>query len=247
MKIWTFSVIYNEAPMLKWFLRHYETFVDRMVFWDEHSTDGSRELIHAHPKAQLRDWPHRGLDDEQFRLTANYWPSKDGVKHGVDFVAFVDADELLYHPDPITALQTESADAVRSKGYALISATGWPQDDGRQIYQQVRTGVTQDNYSKTLWRRPGFAIDYSHGRHDIHCFDGRISEDTKWKLFHLHHVGGPQETKFRNQRNLNRAIDKKFAWAYEPKQEKLRTGGTSAWVLDAIKDNKLFDVMEDPI
>lgn len=246
MKAWTFSVVYNEAQVLKYFLRHYETFCDRMVFWvDEASNDGTKEMILAYPKAEFRPWPHKsGLDDEQFIQTSNHWPSFDGINHHCDWVAFVDADELLYHPNPYKALEDEKADAIRSRGYALISPNGWPQDDGRQIYEQIRTGVHQDNYSKTLWHRPKCQIGHSHGRHDVQHFDGRIGESVEWKLFHCHHVGGPDDTKQRNLRNIDRANEKKFAWAYQPDQEEKVSGGTVNWVRDAIVNNRLFDVME---
>ena len=246
MNAWTFSVVYNEAKILPYFLRHYETFCDRMVFWvDEASNDGTREMIMAHPKAEFRPWPHKtGLDDEQFIKTANHWPSFDGVNHHCDWVAFVDADELLYHPEPERALREEKSDAIPARGYALISATGWPLDDGRQIYDQVPTGTYQDNYSKTLWHRPQCAIGHSHGRHEVHRFDGKIGELSDWRLFHCHHVGGADDTKQRNLRNIDRANDKRFAWAYMPDQEEKGSGGTERWVLDSIKNNSLFNVLK---
>lgn len=247
MKIWTFSIIWNEAKVLPLFLRHYETFVDKMVFWVEPGTDATEEILRAHPKAWVLKWPHTGLCDDEFRNTFNYWPHRLGIDHNVDFAITCDADELLWHQDPIGALNVMQYDAATARGYALIDPAGFPRDDGRQVYDQVRTGVRQPNYDKMLIFRPGFRIEFSHGRHEVHYYGGRIPPLPTWRLFHLHHLWGAGHTGARNKRNLDRCLDKKYGWAYTEKQEQQRSGGTVGWVNDAIQSGRLMDVMKDPL
>lgn len=249
MKVWTFSIIYNEARVLPFFLRHYRTFCDRMFFWvDPFTDDGTRELLAAEPKAIVTEWPHKtGLDDEEFKATFNYWPRKLAAEHGIDWAIACDADELLWNPNPDKAFTTYETDAMKSRGYALIDPKGFKKDNGKQVYEQVKTGLRQDNYDKHIIFRPSFPIDFSHGRHEVHSYGGRLAPEATWKLYHLHHLWGVQHTKERNARNIERAKEKRFAWAYTPKQEALATGGTAKWVEDAIKNKALIDVVKEQI
>lgn len=246
MRVHLYSIMYNEAKLLPYWLRHYSPWVEKMIVYvDKASNDGTLELLKANPKVEARTWPHdTGLDDEQFIQTCNYWPNLEGVKNGVDFVGFVDCDELLYHPKPLEALQSQSTDIFRAKGYALISQFGIPKDDGRQIYEQVRTGIEQENHSKFLLWRPGFRICHHHGRHEFPEYGGRMDSRFVFKNFHLHHLAGSSATRERNQRNYQRANDKAFAWNYSDESEQKGIGGTERWISEAIVNNRLFDVME---
>lgn len=236
--------MWNEARVLPLFLRHYEKFVDKIVVWVEPSTDGTEDILRAHPKVWLLDWPHRGLDDDEFKATFNHWPRKLAAEHGIDWAIVCDADELLWHPNPAKAFATYETDAMKATGYALIDPKGFKKDNGKQVYEQVKTGVRQDNYDKQIIFRPSFPIDFSHGRHEVHSYGGRLSKEPTWKLFHLHHLWGVEHTEERNARNFQRANDKRFAWAYTPKQEALATGGTANWVENAINNKQLFDVVK---
>lgn len=249
MKVWIYTIVFNEAKILPYTLRHYSPWVDRFVVWvDQATNDGTVEILKANPKVELRTWPHNtGLDDEQFIATANYWPSEEGRKENCDWVGFIDADELLYHPEPLELLKIASVDIIRAKGYALISPSGVPKDDGRQIYEQIPTGVFQSNHSKYLLWRPGFDIHHHHGRHDRPNFGGRMDDAYRMKNLHCHHLEGIAATKNRNKRNFSRANDKRFAWNYSDENEGKGIGGTALWVDRAIKEGALFDVMKDPL
>lgn len=247
MRVWVFSIMWEEETLLPLFLRHYETFCEKIVVWVEPGKDRTEEMLKAHPKVWPLAWPHRGLNDEEFKNTFNHWPSKLGQEHQVDFCITADCDELVWHPNYKQAFKDQSADMFYTKGYALIDPNGFPKDDGRQIYEQVRTGVEQSNYCKPIIFRPGWNPDFSHGRHECHSYGGRIAKKPTFKLFHLHHLFGAESTRERNQRNTERCLEKRYAWAYSQKQEQLATGGTKSWVENAINNNQLFDVVSVPL
>lgn len=232
--------------MAPYWIRHYTPWVDRLIVYvDAATNDGSLELLQANPKVEARAWNHStGLDDEQFIQTANHWPNKEGRENHLDWVGFVDADELLWAPDYKKLLRTDKTDAIRSRGYALISRTGWPVDDGRQLYEQVVTGVEQTNHSKFLIWRPGFDISHNHGRHDFPAYGGRTNGEFMMKNYHCHHLA-PEETVQRNQRNYDRAHEKRFAWNYEKGNESKGIGGTALWASNAM--NNLIDVTKADI
>lgn len=234
MKVWIFTVCWNEARMAPWFLRHYAPWVDRIIAWVEPSTDGTEEILRACPKVSINRWQHEGLDDEAFMLAVNQCYQG---RMPADWVAFVDMDELLWHPDIVSLLTHAKADVIQATGYALLSPTGWPKDDFHcQIYDHVPTGVPQWNYNKILLSRPRAMLQHTIGRHSYDGtfpkYQGRLMCGSGLKLFHCHYIGGPEDTAERNQRNYDRCRDKKYAWnmvSHDPKQV-----GTVEWVRESL-------------
>lgn len=246
MKVWTYSICWNEARMAPWFLRHYEPWVDRMVVYLEPSTDDTEKILSACPKVEIRPWLSQGLDDEKFLATVN--ESYLDARGKCDWVAFVDLDELLFHPDMKRVLEAADGDIFRSTGYALISKTGWPDLKNRgQLYEHVPTGVRQPNFDKLLLARPSLNLQHTIGRHTYPGawpkHKGQVASSVL-TLLHAHHVGGVEDTARRNRRNYARARDKKFAWNYEPTTEANPTQvGTVAWVKHALGNGQMQDVV----
>lgn len=245
-KVWTFSVCYNEARMAPWFVRHYSPWVDRMVIWDESSTDETQDILRGCANVDLRPWPHRGLDDNRFLEAVNGWYQEARGK--ADWVAWVDMDELIYHPNMLEMLEKTDADVMPSTGYALISPSGWPDAKSKgQLYELVRTGLRQTNFDKKLLFRSSINMTHTFGRHtysDWPKHNGKESPDVGIKLLHCHHVGGVEDTAQRNRRNYARALDKKFAWNYAtgPNDDPNQSGSV-AWVKNGIEKDLLIDVM----
>ncbi len=246
MKVWTLSIFWNEERMARWFIRHYEPWVERMVVWLEPSSDKTYEVLKQCPKVDLRKWPHRGLDDDRFTEAVNSWYHEARGK--ADWVGFFDADELLFHENILSVLEKADGDIFPSTGYALISKTGWPESHLKgQLYDHVRTGVRQPNYDKQLLHRPKLNVTQAVGRHvysdKFPKHDGKLCTDAGLKLLHAHHTGGIDDTAARNRRNYARALNKNHAWNFAPgHNENPKQLGSVAWVADAIKNNRLIDV-----
>jgi len=244
MNVWVYTICRNEAVMMPFFLRHYETFATKIIAYDEQSTDGTREMLKAHPLVEVREWPHKGLDDEHFLNAVNtFWIGAD-----CDWVIWADVDELLYHPNPFFELACNDASAIRSIGYALISANGFDPKAVGQIYDQVKTGIRQPNYDKIICWRPQVKMVHTIGRHTYQgqfpkC-SGLISDIPGFYLLHCHHVGGVEWTRQINQRNYDRAVNKKYAWNYSPgHNDDPNQVGSVAWVQSAIQNGKLEQVI----
>jgi glycosyltransferase involved in cell wall biosynthesis len=248
MKLWTFGIIRNEVALLPWFVRHYSQFAERMIFWDDKSTDGSVEFLKAQPNCEVRPWPFdTGLDDEKFTDAANWWYKE---AHGnADWVAWVDCDELLYAPDMRSILENAKGDVIPSTGYALISKHGMPTDDGHsQIYDLVKTGAPQPNYNKRILWRPEISILHANGRHyyegKFPLHSGVECRDYGVKLLHLHHIDGVAGTLERNARNYERAHKKHLAWNYDAEHNfDPNQVGSVAWVERLIATNALVNVI----
>ena len=99
MKVWAYVICWNEEVMLPYYLRHYEIFCDKIIIYDNMSTDRSQEIIKAHPKCELRLYDSKGevRDDLYLKIKNHAW--KEARGQGIDYVIVGDTDEFLYHPN----------------------------------------------------------------------------------------------------------------------------------------------------
>lgn len=242
MKIWVYSVCWNEIAMIKFYLRHYSLFADKIIIWDENSDDGTREEILKCPNAELRDWPFKGMDDDKMLLAYDQWTTAE-ARGQCDWIMTPDIDELIYHPDLRSVLAETKFDVLAGKGYALIGNGPIPQGEG-QVYDYIKTGAPQDNYTKWIIWRSGVNIRHTHGRHDPPVWtDGKVNPEPVCKLLHCHYFS-PEYTRIRNHRNVSRHVNPgKFCWNYSPEWEEKKWRGTHTWAQDLIDNNKLEQVV----
>lgn len=243
-KVWVYTICWNEAAMMPWFLRHYGSFAERIVVWDERSADGTREILEAFPTVEVRDWPWRGLDDERFlRMVNSGWKEARGQ---ADWVMWPDVDEILWHPSPLEALASAQGDVIPAVGYAMITRLPIP-THGEQIYHTIKTGHRQDNYDKRIIWRPDIEMTHTIGRHTYPGqwprFTGQLDNRVSFKLLHYHYFG-VEHTKERNRRNYERAVNKRYAWNYDAgHNDNPLQNGSVAWVRRILEENLLEEVI----
>lgn len=174
---------------MPYFLRHYETFVERLTFFDGDSTDHTRQIIASCPKAFCSEWPgSKALVDDEFTEFANsQW--KEARGHA-DWVIWVDADEFLYHPEITKVLAEYLEQGVEIplvQGYTMLSDS-FPTTSG-QIYDEIKTGVPDNVWAKRAIFRGD--IRWNVGRHsidDTQC-NGKASPTAELKLLHYRGLG----------------------------------------------------------
>ena len=164
MTAWLYCICRNEARLLPYLLRHYTTFVDKLIFYDDQSDDGTRDLIRACPSAELRDWPgsHGIVDDEFLNFANEQWKEARGK---AEWVIWIDADEFIYHPDIKNVLDRylkEGVDLPQILGYTMVS-DHFPTTSG-QIYDEIKTGFYDDVWSKPAIFRSN--MRWNMGRHN---------------------------------------------------------------------------------
>lgn len=246
MKVWVYSICKDEGEMIMDYLNHYGSFAEKIIVYDEQSTDGTREMLLANPKVEVREWPHKGLDDVKFVHCIN--SSYHEAAGKADWVMFPDIDELLYSPNIEHVLKNAKEDMILARGFALIhdGKQVLTTKSGHQIYDIIKTGYPQSNYDKYICWRPHVQVTHNIGRHSTdgypHC-SGVVGTVPKLKLFHCHHVWGVDHTRKVNARNMERAVVKQFAWNYSPQHNTPNQVGTEAWVRHLIDNNLLFDVV----
>jgi hypothetical protein len=255
VRIWVFAYGFNEVAVLPFWLRHYSAFADQIHVWDDHSTDGTRELLAAHPKVVLHDWPGTDGMDEEMNLELAH-ASYPLARGHADWVMWPDMDEFLYHPDMHNYLAGRKAagrEAIYAWGYNMIAENGLPPDDGKsQIWELLRTGVHAPVYSKPIIFQPHIDLRWARGKHHLYDGAGSInvgpvpqwfrSDEWEIKLLHYRYLG-VEYTRARNRRNYARfrmnTGDKGQAWAVS---ENYRGEGSPEWVVQVFPGR--YDVVD---
>jgi len=220
MKILVFVITYNCRDVLPFFLRHYETFADEISAFDDHSTDGTREMLKAHPKVILRDWPHEpGINEDLFLAHWQEWYPK--ARGAFDWVFIPDPDEMIYSPDMLGTLalaKSVGIEVIKPTGFNMMG-DGLPKDDGRQIYEINQMGVHAPVYSKPVVFDPNIKINWIRGKHDLENCNPVVGRETGMKLLHFRYLGA-EYTRAKNAKNYARcgllSGDKGAAWSCSP-------------------------------
>jgi len=225
MKIVICCYLRNEMPFFPYFLRHYSTFADKIVIYDDGSDDGTVDAAKANSLVELRAYPKGNSQTSQFDdiamvqfASSEYRRFKD-----YDWLMWPDADELIYHPDMRGELgrQLEAgADVIAPIGYNMQS-DHFPTTDG-QVYDEVFMGTHDGFCSKPVVCRP--SVDHkgwSPGKHAL----ARIVPGFKivlghtivpsMKLLHFRWLGR-EYWELRNARNLSRFSPQQHGTGYGP-------------------------------
>jgi hypothetical protein len=123
-RVHLYAQCWNDAFMLPFFFRHYDSLVERYIIFDDGSSDGSLCLLRAHPRVDLRPFPRS--DPASFVLSEQSLSNecwKESRGHA-DWVIVTDIDEHLFHPAMPAYLRQCAIDGVTllpSLGFQMIS------------------------------------------------------------------------------------------------------------------------------
>jgi hypothetical protein len=204
LHVYTFN--WNERPLVPFFLRHWSQVAEKIVVLDHHSDDGSAELLSA-AGCTIRPYgtPGRYVIGEQDAARQDCWHEARGEVRGEDrasapapapptWVAVVDFDEFLWHPDGLGAFleraTASGAIVCRPAGFEMMSET-FPVDDGRPLTAQVRRGFRHFMYCKPCLFRPDrvASMRFASGAHGANPVDADgqpipIADTPDLKLLH---------------------------------------------------------------
>jgi len=207
MKVWLYCICRDEIKILPYFLRHYVPWVEKLIFYDDKSEDGTREMISGCAQAELRDWPGSpGIVDDEFLEFANeQWKEARGK---ADWVIWVDTDEFIYHPNIMGVLRrywVQDVEVPQVEGFTMVS-DHFPTTDG-QIYDEIRTGFRDGVWDKHAIFR--VHMYWNMGRHSINFdkFNPKSSPEAELKLLHYRCLG-MDYLRWRHQRNWDRVPER---------------------------------------
>ena len=167
------AVVKNEEVILPYMLRHYSTFADTIFIVDQQSTDNTREIVSACPKAVLYDYPYtNGYNKEEIvEFIVDFY--KVYCRGVADWVILVDADEFVYHTDILQVLREAKAGpptVLSCSGYAMISDR-LPITSG-QIYDELKFGIRSHAFDKPIIIDPAFDFIFGVGKHWVRLPEG---------------------------------------------------------------------------
>lgn len=187
-----YALCWNEAHMLPYFFRHYDSIVDRYFIFDNHSTDGSPELLRDHPRVTFEeidfDGPSFVKAAQEFNNSC--WKQSRGT---ADWAIVCNIDEHLYHTDLTGYLadcQRRRISLIRPKGYEMVSET-FP-TGGQLLCEQVRTGMRSRQMDKPQLFAPDQIddINFLPGRHRARPVGSvRSPLNRPVKLLHYKYLG----------------------------------------------------------
>lgn len=184
-------IAFNEAETIHLTIKHYSAFCSRIVIWDNHSTDNTREIAKA-MSCFVKTFGKPGeLSDRAYmELKNECWKKNHPGQDRRDWVIVCDADEILKLSKFRSRLATET-------GKTIFRATGWnvfshetPVND----WSEITTGYFEENYNKTVIFDPKAITEINF---HIGCHVSRPKGNIVWStdelyLFHYRNVGGPQ-------------------------------------------------------
>lgn len=166
MTITVYTFLYNEEDILPYFLKHYSQFVDKIVVYNNMSTDNSIEILKNWKdcEIEIREFDTNNQYDERtlMEFKNNCWKECDS-----DYVIVCDMDELLYHPDIKNFIQSRNyVDYYTPSGYHMIGDEV-PTDYSKQIYDIIKNGTYDVNYGKNVLfkRKDVLETNYAPGAH----------------------------------------------------------------------------------
>ena len=194
MRIVVYTFAWNEALLVPYFLRHYLPWVDRIVVYDNQSTDGTPELLSVYsPRVEVRPFESDSYPEPEplGSLRASCWEDSRGQE---DWAVVVDFDEFLYHPLGVTNYLARAY----AEGHTVIRTFGWQMiadrfpDPHVSLVNAVRSGVPHHWYNKPIVFRPEQfqSVAWKPGCHEILAVGNlRLLRSASLSLLHYRQLG----------------------------------------------------------
>jgi hypothetical protein len=191
-RIHVYAVCKNEIDFLPHFFTYYNAIAERIIIYDNQSTDGSREFIESQNKGILRNFNSRGVlrDDIHRWIKNSVWAESRGI---ADWVIVSDLDELLYHHNLFQYLNSCRSSQVtipKIMGFNMIFENELIKDVS--IVEQAKYGAFSKRFSKNIIFDPNKIdeINYSPGGHSIDPQgDVNFGSYQGLKLLHYKYIG----------------------------------------------------------
>lgn len=150
-------ICWNEADTIELTIKHYQRFCDRVIFYDNYSSDSTPDIIRDY-NCELRQFGECGvLDDRAYLKVKNHCWKGSSAK----WVIVADCDEVIYHPSIDRVLEKQTGDVFKTVGFEVYADT-LPKTN----WLELMNGVYNPRYAKSAIFSPRIdSINYEYGCH----------------------------------------------------------------------------------
>lgn len=179
MKIWAYVIAWNEELMLPYYLRHYSQFCDKIIVYDNMSTDGTREIAEQYSMVEIIPFESNGEFNDYIHIELKR-KSIQHAKNQADFIILSDCDEIIYHRN-IRGFLDDNRDCsvFYPAGFQMVS-NDFPYDLPGQLYDYVQWGEPNPWYVKPMIVNLNLVddLEWVEGAHEL---------ETKYDLGKFYH------------------------------------------------------------
>jgi len=168
MKITLYTICHNEQLILPHVLNYYSTIVDKIVVYDNESTDDTLKILNEYKgNLEVRTFRTNNSlrDDILSKIKNTCWIGDDS-----NYCIVNEIDEFIYHPLGLRNYleQNLDNDFFTPMGYQMISDE-FPNDYSKLITDQIKTGTPDIFYDKLCIINPKQMIDinFKPGGHEV--------------------------------------------------------------------------------
>ena len=187
--IHVYTVCWNEEKFLPFFIKHYGSFCDKIIVYDNESTDSTLDILANNPKTKVISYNTGNTfnDLKKNEIANTCWKQSRGK---ADYVIVCDTDELLYDKnDNIkNTLQMSRNTIFNPEGYEMISEY-FPSYD-KPLREQCK-GVPSKYYCKKIIFDPHCIvnINYYPGCHEADPRGYVKTGTSEFLLLHFKRIG----------------------------------------------------------
>lgn len=241
MKIHAYILCYNEEDIIAHTLSYYSSFCSKIFLLDNYSTDKSVDIASNFDKVTVLPWwSGDKLDDyrniEVKQSFYKVYSRHDGLMctEPADWVITCDMDELIYHPQLLSTLESykkQAATVANIVGFNMVSEMSIYEIDS--LVDSVRMGVQAKVFNKPVLFAVGFDMIFSVGCHPSGKGYGQMLRQPFYKrgnekiaLLHYKYIGersviNAQSSGRRlSQKNINNNLGKHYQKTTEELIEK---------------------------
>lgn len=160
IRIGWITLVYNEMEILPYCVRYWQRMADRVIVFDNHSTDGSREYLSQFDWITIETFDSDGHNDiiqKQVKEQA-YQKYKDEF----EIIIITDADEIFYFSDfraSVALFLSQGCNCMSTELYALCEDAKPLYDDVLYLHQQCHKFHYQKmNHTPGFERESKFSI-----------------------------------------------------------------------------------------